>query len=515
MSTKYVNFRWGLTGERQEMEVIDGRVAARNPASQSREVAGDGVIDLGGRFVLPGFIDAHCHVLPIGLDLKKLHLGPANSHEEVLQMVRERHASHPDGWLLAVHYNQTKYEGNRHLTRWDLDKISSTRPIMLEHVNGHATVANSAALAASGIDESTPDPSGGVYRRDADGRLDGLCLEIAHEHVQQSAPIGSVEELAQAIVLAGEKMAALGITCASDMMTGFFDMDRELAAYTLAAQMGCPVQIRLYLQWRNVFGKRAVPQDRLQALIEGASAQPTLKVRGIKIFADGGISSATAAIYGRFLSTDPAASLPTVKGCETDGKLIYNADKLKLMVRTAHEAGWQVSVHTIGDCATDLVLDAIEATGEPTRHRIEHAMILSDGQIERIRSLGCCCTFQPEFLMALGPAYRKQLGEVRASKLIRSRSAIDAGIRLSFNSDRPIVAGDPWDGILTASNRPPEFDPSENCTRKEGILAYTAAGAEVNGDKDEMGTLKPGALAHFQAYDEDPLTAIRPVVSVF
>lgn len=511
---RYVNFRWGYSGERQELEVDNGRVVSRAPSAQIGTAGRDDVVDLGGRYLLPSFVDAHCHVLPIGLDLNKLHLGSANSHEEVLQAVRDRHQSHPDGWLLAVHYNQTKYEGGRHLTRADLDKISTTRPIMLEHVNGHATVANSAALEAAGVSETTPDPSGGEYRRDADGRHDGLCLEIAHEQIQQAAPMGTAQEMAQSIFAAGTKMAELGISCASDMMTGFYDMERELEAYTLAAQMGCPVHVRLYLQWRDVFGKRAVPSERLKELIKTANAQPSLRVQGIKIFSDGGISSATAAIYGRFLSTDPNATLNVVNGRETDGKLIYNAEKLKMMVRTAHESGMQVSVHTIGDYATDLVLDAIAATDEPSRHRIEHAMILSDAQIERIRSVGCYCTFQPEFLMALGPAYRKQLGPERASMLIRSRSAIDAGIPLSFNSDRPIVAGDPWDGILTASNRPPEFDPSENCTREEAILAYTVKGAEVNGDEGEMGTLEPGTLAHFQLYDEDPMSAAHPKVTV-
>jgi predicted amidohydrolase YtcJ len=515
VNLRYVNFRWGLTGERQEMEVANGRVVSRHAAPGTDSANGEGIIDLSGKYVLPSFIDAHCHVLPIGLDLKKLHLGRANSHEEVLEMVSERCASHPDGWLLAVHYNQTKYEGNRHLTRCELDKISNTRPILLEHTNGHATVANSAALAAAGIDEGTPDPSGGSYGRDADGRLNGLCLEHAHEHVQKAIPSLTVGEMAQAIFDAGHKMAEFGISCASDMMTGFLNLEHELEAYTLAMQMGCPVHLRLYLQWRDVFGKRAVNADRLEELIRNADAQAGLKVRGIKIFSDGGISSATAAIYGRYLSTDPGATLPIVGGREIDGKLIYSAEKLKQMVLTAHDSGRQVSVHAIGDHATDLVLDAFEATGEPSRHRIEHAMILSDSQIERMSRVGCYCTFQPEFLMALGPAYRKQLGEARAAMLIRSRSVLDAGIRLSFNSDRPIVAGNPWDGILTASNRPHSFDQAENCTRQEAIVAYTAAGAEVSGDMGEMGTLLPGTLAHFQAYEEDPMSANRPIVSGF
>jgi predicted amidohydrolase YtcJ len=472
---------------------------------------GDGVIDLGGAYLLPSFIDAHCHILPTGLDLSKLHLGIASTKQEVLQMLADWHRAQPDGWLLAVHYNQTKFVDGEHLTLQELDQISSSRPILLTHVNGHASVANSAAFAAAKIDNSTPDPSGGAYRRDADGKLDGVCLEHAHEFIQRAKPMPTIEQMAEAIVLAGQKMSEFGISCASDMMTGCFDLERELQAYTLATRMGCPIHIRLYLQWRDVFGKRAVPQDRLKDLIDAANAETSLRVQGIKIFSDGGISSATAAIYGRFLSTDPQKALKLVNGIETDGQLIYNPEKLNLMFLRAHESGMQVSVHAIGDYATDLVLDAMALTDEPSRHRIEHAMILSDSQIERMRGVGCYCTFQPEFLMALGPAYRRQLGEARASKLIRSRSVLDAGIPLSFNSDRPIVAGNPWDGILTASNRPTDFDSAENCTRAEAILAYTAAAAEVNGDKGEMGTLESGSLAHFQLYEDNPLLAEKPI----
>ena len=510
MKTQFYNFRWGLNGELQAMEIENGRVVSRLPVSGDLKYPQGGWTNLEGRYLIASFIDAHCHILPTGLDLGKLHLGGLDSREVVLEAIRDYHLRQPDGWLKAVHYNQTLFSDGVHLTLTDLDKISAERPMFIEHVNGHAAIANTAALQASGIDSSTQDPSGGVYHRDENGNLDGLCLEHAHEHVQRSMPMPSLLEMTEAIVAAGNKMAEHGIACASDMMTGVFDLEKELEAYILAAKGDCPIHMRLYLQWRNVFGKRAVPESRLNELIEEANSLPNLKVVGIKIFSDGGISSATASIYGRYLTTDPGKRLPMYGGNEADGQLIYSPEKLNQMVLTAHSKGWPISVHAIGDCAVDLVMDAFEQTDEPSRHRIEHAMILSDPQINRMQKLGCYCTFQPEFLMALAPAYRKQLGPERAAKLIRSRSVLDAGIRLSFNSDRPIVAGNPWDGIRTASNRPEGFDPIENCTRAEAIIAYTAGGADVNGDTGLMGTLLPGTLAHFQLYDEDPLTADTP-----
>jgi predicted amidohydrolase YtcJ len=484
------------------MLVEDGIVQWRDDRQGSADREKE--VDLEGRALWPAFIDAHCHILPTGLDLQKLHLGDCAGRAEVLETVWKRHRERPDGWLLAVHYDQTKFPDGEHLTRSELDRISGDRPILLRHSNGHASVANSAALRAAGVDETTPDPPGGTYRRDASGRLDGVLLEMAHEIVSEASPKPTRDEMVEAILLAGERMAALGIGCASDMMTGRFDLLDELDAYRLAAERGCGIRTRLYLQWKPVFGGRRVEPDLLQERIRALPGD-RCRVAGVKIFADGAIGSATAAIYGRYTGEAPAGptigrrSRPAASAhAETSGQLIYKPERLTQMVETAHEAGHQVAVHAIGDYAVDLVLDAFEATGEPSRHRIEHAMLLSDAQIERLARLNPFVTMQPEFLMRFGHAYRRQLGSERAAKLKRARSVLDAGIRLSFSSDRPIVPGDPRDGISAAVERPEGFDPGEAVPHEEALVAYTAAGAEVNGDGGRMGSLTPGQLADFR-----------------
>ena len=166
------------------------------------------------------------------------------------------------------------------------------------------------------------------------------------------------------------------------------------------------------------------------------------------------------------------------------------------MVRTAVDAGFPVAIHAIGDYAVDLVLDAFEASPHPM-HRLEHAMILSDAQIERIARVGCFVTMQPEFLQKLGHVYRRQLGPERTARLKRARSVIDAGIPLSFSSDRPIVAGDPRDGIRTAVHRPEGFAPDENVAWAEAVRAYTVEGSRANGDGTRYGSLEPGSVAHW------------------
>lgn len=504
MKKLYTNFLWWRTGEPQSMLVENGRVVYRGPSIDTDAP----VEDLGRSTIRPSFIDNHCHILPTGLDLQKLYLGNCQSNQEVMDLVRERLVQTPqDRWLLAVHYDQTKF-GGVYLTRKDLDSISDRVPILLRHVNGHASVANTAALRAAAVADDAVDPEGGSYGRFDDGSLNGVLFESAHERVTHRAPMPTLAEMTEAILLAGERMSDFGIVCASDMMTGRFDLLQELEAYRLAADRGCRVMTRLYLQWGEVFNREGGwRSEEVRAAIESFAATPECRVGGIKIFADGAIGSATAAIYGRY-SGERAAGYRISRAAksasdhapddrEVSGQLIYTPDRLDHMVRIAHEAGFQIAIHTIGDYSTDLVMDAYCKLDNPSRHRIEHAMLLSDAQIERMAGLGCHCTMQPEFLMRFGHSYRRQLGPERTAALKRFRSVKDTGIPLSFSSDRPIVKGDPMDGIRVATNRPDDFDPSENLAMEEAIDAYTMEAARANEDASLIGGLEAGQLALF------------------
>ncbi len=486
------------------MVVEDGRVVV----APSPEVPQAGaIIDCQGRTMVPGFIDSHCHILPTGLDLLKLNLTQCSTREQILDIVRDRHQEQPDGWLLAVQYDHNKFEDGHHLTIQDLDAISTERPILLRHYNGHCSVANSVALALAKVTEDIANPSGGEFCRDSAGKLNGVLLEDAHERVWQATPTPTLEAMVEAIMTAGDRMADLGITCASDMMTGRFHLLNELEAYQIAAAQGCRVRTRLYIQWRDVFGPRGIGLEALREQETVFTDPDRTRIAGIKLFADGAIGSATAAIYGSYSghpANGPVISKNGQKTSEigTSGQLIYSPEKLTNMTKMASDVGYQVAIHAIGDYASDLVMDAFEATGVPSKHRLEHAMILSDAQIERLQKLDCFVTMQPEFLLRFGHVYKRQLGPEIASKLNRTRSVLDAGLKLSFSSDRPIVPGAPMDGIKAAVNRPEGFLGGENCTLPEAIIAYTVRGAEVNGDTGNMGSLEAGELADFQLRDD-------------
>lgn len=481
MRTKYFNARdW--QGQPIELFIENGRFIEPGPCESE--------IDLNGSLVLPGFIDAHCHILPTGLDMLKLNLGSCQTPDDVLQAVSEWHKQNPDGWLHAVLYDQTKFPGAKHLTRHELDKISADRPILLRAVNGHASIANSAALREAGVTRETRDPKGGEYVRDEDGEPNGVLLERAHEFVTSKIPEPSLEMMVEAILAAGRSMSALGITCASDMMTGRWNLLKELEAYHLASQRGCPIRLRLAMQWATVIGPRRFDKDEIQTRLDVMNPE-LCRAIALKVFADGAIGSATAAIHSTYRTTGK------------QGQLIYDPEKLREIIIEGDKAGWPVITHSIGDRATDLVMDAVAATTEPSQHRIEHVIILSDAQIARLKEIGCQVTMQPEFLHWFGHAYQAQLDDDISPHLKRARSVLDAGIPLSFNSDRPIVGGDPWIGMWASVNRPQGFAPDEAITIEEAIHAYTAAGATANYDEDQ-GQVRPGFHADFQVYSRAP-----------
>lgn len=516
MLRKFINARSGLDGQPIEFAVENGRFVSPTAAGE--------IVDLLGKWVLPGLIDAHCHVLPAGLDLQKLNLGHCSDRSQVLDAVRDwERGLEPGKWLLAVHYDQNKFPDGRHLTRHDLDAVSSERPILLRHVNGHASIANSAALRRAKIELHAADLPGGEFGRDSNGQLNGVAFEDAHELVNAAVPNPTLEEMVDAIQRACGLMAGRGILCASDMMTGRFDLQTELEAYRIVAERGSPVRIRLYVLWGQVFGGRGIGVKALREAdlrFEPASC----RIGGIKIFADGAIGSATAAIYGAYSGDRTAghvlskraqtAAADAPEGVEVSGQLIYAPSRLREMVRIAATEGYQVAIHTIGDYSTDLVMGAYEQLEDASKHRIEHAMLLSDGQIDRMARLGAFCTMQPEFLHRFGHTYLRQLGPERAAKLERMRSVQDAGIPLSLSSDMPITSGDPWIGMDAAVNRPSGFDPSEALTYEEALFGYSRAGAQANLDRD-MGEIAPGYCADFLVFNNDPSQLKHAPAQVF
>jgi predicted amidohydrolase YtcJ len=483
------DFRWYENDERQEMLVEDGRVifrGSRYPGERPSRFE-----SCQGRRLAPTFIDSHCHIIPAGLDMSMLDLTNIDSYDGLKEaLCNDLSNLDESNWCLAIHYNSERIHGGIDITKNDLDSVSSSTPIVLRHTSGHSSIANSAALRAAGFL--------GVESHS------GLLHEQDHFRMSKALPQPTIDEMIEAVLLAGTSMRNYGICCAADMMTGHYDPVLELRAYRLASERGCPIALRMYIQWSSYY--RSPPETREAMGAEIEQMDPTkCGVSGIKIFADGAFSSGTAAIYGSYAVPSPfghrldAANFAS-EGQEVSGRLNYSPSTLAEMVRTANEEGLPVAIHSIGDFATDIVLDAFD-NGIGVQNRIEHAMLLSDDQIERMARLNVHCVMQPEFLNHFEGSYAKRLGPERASKLKRFRSVLDAGINLCFSSDRPIAEGNPRTGISRAIRRPEGYDQGENISEAEAIRAYTTSSAKALGIQAEMGSLLLGQAADYRIFD--------------
>ena len=481
MSVLFTNFKWWQDGSTRNMRVADdGRVTYMG----SEEPFADDDVDLEGAWILPGFVDCHCHIMPSGFDLLRLNLSKYNTKEAVLTAVENASSEIAEGaWLLANHYDQNRFEDGEHLTATEIDAVTQGTPVILRHSSGHACVVNTAALRLAGVTETSENPRGGEIVRD-NRAPNGVLLENAMELAYRVVPRSTKEEMADAIVAAAKSMSAFGITSATDMMTGHQGLEDELWAYKNAIQRGAPLRMRLIIQWSEIFKNKVTAQELTEAL--RPIPEELLAIRGVKLFADGAIGAGTAAMHEEY----------TTGG---NGSFIYPPEELDRRVRIADEAGYAIAIHSIGDRCTDLVLDCYEKCADPSKHRIEHVMVLSDSQIERVKKCGCKVTLQPEFLGHFEATYRRRLGDDRYAKLKRIETLDKAGIPIGLSSDRPIVPGNPWTGIRIAANRSDESIPIDR-----GIELYTHGAAEINNDGHLFGRLNIRHFADFQVYDRDP-----------
>ncbi len=468
-------------------------LAARYPSAKR--------VDGGGLFVVPGFNDCHCHILAYGLDLSAANLSPEYAPDipSLVVQLRRWAEEHPDAlWIVGSFYDQNRMAERRHPTRHDLDQVSREKPVFIEHTSKHGGVANSVALRIAGITRETPDPPGGSIERDAHGEPTGVLLESATDLVTRHQPPLSHTQRVRAIHLAAQAMAQKGITAASDASTGWGDLEGEFAAYAQAVNEGAPLRITLMILASALRrdGRWLSPQD----IGTGCNG---VRVGIAKVFADGALTTRTAALKEPFADTG------------TTGMLLHGEEQLWELIGGAHRAGWQVATHAIGDRAIETVLNlyAQAMHAQPradARHRIEHCMLLDDGLIDRLRTLGVVAVLQPEFMARLGDAYRYGLGEERARRLNRVTSLLRAGVRVAFSSDCPVVPGAPLDGVRAAMERKTPLgvvlEKEERVDALAAIRLYTAGSAVAVKDEAHTGTLTAGKRADFVVLSRDPAT---------
>lgn len=470
--------------------VVGALADARANARGARE------IDLGGATALPGFTDAHVHLTGVGAATLMLDLVGTNSITDLQERLRTYAAAH-EGPIYGRGWIETHWPEHRFPSRADLDAIVSDRPVILERVDGHAVVANTAALQLAQIDNSTANPAGGSIERDASGAATGMLIDNAAGLAQSRFPAPSAAMMREALLQGARIYASRG-------WTGVHNMSTSLAEAQLfqefAANGELPISADLYL----------TPDDSEGILETGPYGEGAVKVRGIKMYMDGALGSRGAALLAPY--SDAHAS---------SGLLVTPPEQIAAMIQRAKAKNVQITTHAIGDRGNRLVLDAYRDAYADNpealrnaRYRIEHAQILATEDIPRFAAQGVIASMQPSHAISdlfFAPA---RLGPNRLAGAYAWRALLDSGATIAGGTDAPVEKGDPLVEFYAATYRHdlsgfagPEWHLEEAVSRAEALRMFTAAPAFASFTENERGTIEVGKRANVTAFSADLMTA--------
>jgi predicted amidohydrolase YtcJ len=478
------------------------RVVAVGLAADMGALAAPGarVVDLGGQTLLPGFNEAHNHMLMFGRALGQVDCRApgCGTIAELQRRVAERAAETPGGgWVIGRGYDDQSLAERRHPTRYDLDAAAPDHPVVITNASGHLCVVNTRALGLAGITADTAPPEGGGIVHDEGGHPTGLLLETAQQLVTNLIPEPTEDELVEALGRCAQRYLAAGITSSSDASV---HLSAQFRAFQRAAESGVnPLRTTLMLR------EHLMPH--LIALgMQTGFGNDRLKCGPAKLFIDGSLIGRTAAVSQPFLHDPDPNNL---------GMTMMSEEVFQGYVMDAHTAGWQIAVHAIGDRGIEMVLDAYEKalTAQPRadhRHRIEHCGILRPDLIARIAKMGVVVVTQPIFITEYGDSFMRHLGEERAALTYPFWSLLNSGIPMVFSSDCPVSAYEPLKSIeVSVTERTGSgaaYAPAESITVDEALHAYTVAGAFATFEEHQKGSIAPGMLADFAVLARDPRT---------
>ncbi|MGB8224522.1 MAG: amidohydrolase [Polyangiales bacterium] len=466
----------------------------------------DVTFDLGGRTVVPGFIEAHGHFPGVGLvavaaDLNSPPIGLIQNIPQALEALKQADADHPGkDWLIGFGYDDTMLEERRHLTRADLDSVSTSRPILAMHISGHMAAVNSLALQHAGISAETPDPPGGEIRKDPEtGQPTGLLLETAARPLQLEALNMPVLQQLAVVRSAVETYAAQGFTT---VQNGLATLE-QIKGMSGAAKLGLIPQ-RLVLWPQHELGLQ-VARGTLDL---APYANPRVHIGATKFVGDGSIQGYTAFLSEPYYRTGEHPA-------DYRGYPNIDADTLNAGVKAVHCAGQQVAVHGNGDAAIDQFLDAWEGAlaacpAEDARPILVHAQMARPDQLQRMKKLGVTPSFFSAHVYYWGDRHRDIfLGPERAARISPAASALALGIGFTTHLDAPVVPIDSmlqlWAPVarLTSSGQP--LGPDERISVEQSLRAMTSDAAWQLRLEKQIGSIEPGKRADLVILSENPL----------
>jgi len=472
-----------------------GKVVKLLQPDDKRPATVDFYSDQKGRTLLPGFVDAHGHVMDLGFRALELDLSGTTSLEEARAKIAEYAKANPEKkWIIGGGWNQEKWKLGRFPTAADLDSVVSDRPVWLGRADGHAAWANTAAMRAAGVDAKTVTPPGGRIEK-VGLQPSGVFVDAAMGLIEKVVPQPLPKDRDYALSKAQDILLSFGITATSDMGTS---MDDWLSMRRQGDRGGLFVRIMSY-------------GLGVDTAIRVGGAGPTpwlyggkLRMGGVKLYADGALGSRGAWLL------KPYSDAPGQSGAG------FLADDVlrNLMVRASMD-GWQVAVHAIGDRANRQVLDAIEAVSDTykgdRRWRIEHAQVVDPADLPRFKTLGVIASMQPTHATSDRTMAEARLGPDRLAGAYAWATMLRNNVVLAFGSDYPVESPDPWAGWAAAFTRQDAdgnpfggWRPEERVTREQAWWAFTQAGAYAGFAENQFGRLAAGQYADFIIVDRDP-----------
>jgi predicted amidohydrolase YtcJ len=467
-----------------------GRILAVEERKHSLVESSDAaVIDLHGKTVVPGFIDAHVHGVSLGSSLSRINLRGVKSINEIQKMVQKRVETTSDRvWIIGRGWDQDLLSENRYPTKWDLDKVSPHNPVLLYRTCGHVCVVNSKALEIAGIDAESHFkelPRDQIDLDSNSGEPTGILRENALKLIGDVLPKSSSDELTGLCLAACQKMIEEGITT----VHWIINSPKEL-------------QILSSLEKRNLVPQHIyllIPVEYLDHIVSlgltTGFGNNRLRIGCVKVMADGSLGGRTAALE------EPYTDLPTSRGV-----LLLSQEQLEKIIQITHSGGLQLAIHAIGDRTIGIVLETLKNVIKSPqemdhRHRIEHASVLNPRLIKKMRNLGVIASIQPHFITS-DFWINERLGKARARWTYALKSLLENNIPTVAGSDAPVEPVSPLKGICAAVTE--NATPSENLTVDQALRLYTINGAYASFEENVKGSIEVGKVADFIVLSEDP-----------
>jgi len=476
-----------------------GEVLARGDNSLRATYPTAKQLDGKGQTVLPGLIDGHGHVLGLGEYLNQADLRGIASEQQSAASVATFAQNNPQQqWIIGRGWNQVLWDSNAFPSKNSLDEMVADKPVYLVRVDSHAAWVNSKALALAGITKETIDPPGGEIIRDANGEPTGVLIDNAMYLVQRKIPAPTPTEKRAALKTAFNHLQAVGITSVHDA-----GVNTDVMKLYQTLQQEKQLGVRIYPML-------SAKDPELQTwFAQGIIDDPTdwLDIRSVKIYGDGALGSRGAALLADY-SDQPGQQ----------GLLVTQPDALTEIMRLTLAAGFQANVHAIGDRANRLVLDRFEqlSTSEArylSRHRVEHAQIVSPQDIPRFKALHVLPAMQAVHATSDMNMAGDRLGVARLRGAYAWRTFVDQGSIIVGGSDFPVELANPFHGLHASVTRQDQQNqpvggwlPEQRLTLVEALRSFTVDAAYGAFQEDKMGTLAPGSWADFILVDQDIFT---------